>query len=248
MPITSLAYVTGAFGAKFLLGERLSPTRWAGVCLICLGVALAWVDHMPAMPDAAVARGVALQLLLRSGLREVVFACAAASLGFYIFGAWAAWRFFRRRAGRPGADGTVSGMVSSSPGDDFAPPVSILKPVRGLDRNAYENYASFCRQDYPEFEILFAASDESDAAVPVIRQLMRDFPDRREKPKRRIRLLLGVERAGANDKVAKLCRLADEADHAFLVITDSDVRVAPGYLRGVITPFTDARVGAVTAL
>jgi len=84
--------------------------------------------------------------------------------------------------------------------------------------------------------------------VPVIRQLMRDFPDRREKPKRRIRLLLGVERTGANDKVAKLCRLAQEADHVFLVITDSDVRVAPGYLRGVIAPFIDARVGAVTAL
>jgi len=111
VPITSLAYVTGAFGAKFLLGERLSPTRWAGVCLICLGVALAWVDHMPAMPDAAVARGMALQLLLRSGLREVVFAGAAASLGFYVFNAWVAWRFFSPTCRPPGANGTASGTV-----------------------------------------------------------------------------------------------------------------------------------------
>jgi ceramide glucosyltransferase len=130
----------------------------------------------------------------------------------------------------------------------LTPAVSILKPVRGLDRNAYENFASFCRQDYPEFEIVFAATDEGDPAVSVIRRLMRDFPDSAENPKRTIRLLAGVERAGANDKVAKLCRMAREAQHEFLVITDSDVRVASGYLRGVMAAFADARVGAVTAL
>jgi ceramide glucosyltransferase len=243
VPTTSLSYVLGAFGAKFLLGERLSPTRWAGVVLICLGVALAWVDHMPEIPQATVAHGLALQVLLRTGLRDAVFAGAVASLGFYVFGAWAAWRFFgaaKHAAERNGE--------SATPARAFTPPVSILKPVRGLDRNAYENFASFCRQDYPEFEILFAATDEADPAVSVIRRLMRDFPECVENPKRTIRLLVGVERAGANDKVAKLCRMAREARHEFLVITDSDVRVAPGYLRGVMAPFADARVGAVTAL
>src|SRR5436305_453871 len=53
VPATSLAYVTGALGAKFLLGEHLNATRWAGVLFICFGVALAWVDHLPAVGDTS---------------------------------------------------------------------------------------------------------------------------------------------------------------------------------------------------
>ena len=221
VPATSLAYVAGAFGAKFLLGEHLNATRWAGVVFICLGVGLAWVDHVPAVPDASV-----LHLLAR----DSVFTFAAASLLFYLFGAWAAWRFFAGARRAPARVGT------------FAPPVSILKPVRGLDRGAYENFASFCRQDYPEYEIQFAVSEEDDPAVRVIRQLIHDF----EKPS--IRLLIGVEKQGANDKVAKLCRLVHEARHDLLVISDSDVLVAPDYLRGVAELLADPQVGAVTAL
>ena len=224
MPVTSLGYIAGPLGAKFLLRERLSVTRWAGIALIFLGVALAWADQ-------------ASRILNRTALREVgrdaVFVLAVAPLAFYVLGAWAAVRFFgRSRRTAPPAGATTA----------FAPPVSILKPIRGLDRGAYENFASFCTQDYPEYEILFAATDESDPAVPVIRQLMRDFPQRP------IRLLFGVERKGANDKVAKLCRLVAEARYSLLVITDSDVRVAPDYLRDVAALFTDPRVGAVTAL
>jgi ceramide glucosyltransferase len=221
MPVTSLGYIAGPLGAKFLLRERLSVTRWAGIVLIFVGVALAWADQASRILSAAA---------LREAGRDAVFLLAVVPLAFYVFGAWAAVRFF----GRP--------KRTAPPAADFAPPVSILKPVRGLDRGAYENFASFCQQDYPEYEILFAATDESDPAVPVIRQLMRDFPQRP------IRLLLGVERKGANDKVAKLCRLVREARHSLLVITDSDVRVAPDYLRDVAALFADPRVGAVTAL
>jgi len=220
MPATSLCYIVGALGAKFLLREKLNFTRWAGIGLIFVGVGLSWSDKAPTMGPLTV--GVAV--------RGTIYLLALVPLALYALGAWAAWQFFRGRTA------ATAQRVS------FAPAVSILKPVRGLDRGAYENFASFCRQDYPEFEIVFAATDEDDPALPVIRQLMRDFPERP------IRLLIGTERKGANDKVAKLCRLVKEARHSLVVITDSDVRVAPGYLRSVAALFADPNVGGVTAL
>jgi len=122
---------------------------------------------------------------------------------------------------------------------DFTPPVSCLKPIRGLDVEAYENYASFCRQEYPDYEILFCV-DEDDPAVPVLKKLVADFPERR------IRLLYGSGRDAINDKVARLVRLVSEAQYDMLVITDGDVRVRPDYLRSVVGPFRDPKVGAAT--
>jgi ceramide glucosyltransferase len=164
-------------------------------------------------------------------VREIVFVAALAPLAFYLFGAGAAWGFFRQ----PHAQ-------AAKHENDFTPPVSILKPLHGLDRGAYENFASFCRQEYSEYEILFAVSDENDPAVPVVRRLISDFP------RVPIRLLVNQDRKGTNDKVAKLCLLAQEARYPLLIITDSDVRVAPGYLQKVTAIFSDPRVGAVTAL
>ena len=120
--------------------------------------------------------------------------------------------------------------------------MSILKPIYGLDRETYENYASFCRQDYPEFEILFCVSDDRDPAVPVIQKIIADFPERP------IRLLVGSEQLGASDKVNKLCRMVREARHEIVIVTDSDVRVDPGFLRAIAGAFRDAEVGGVTCL
>ena len=224
IPATSLAYVAGAFGAKLFLGEKLNGTRWAGIFLICLGVGMAWVDDLPASlhyPSAAVA------------IRWTILAFALGPLFYYLIGIYSAWRFFRvahRAAGSP----TLA--------DKDAVPVSVLKPVRGLDPGAYENFASFCCQDYPEFEILFAVNHADDPAVPVIQKLIADFPARS------IRLIVISERLGANTKVSNLCRLVREARHDLLAITDSDVRVEPGYLRSVAAIFRDPSVGGVTAL
>ncbi len=157
-----------------------------------------------------------------------VLGFAAIPFIYYGIALYSSWRFFHVARQR------------SAPGAGFAPPVSILKPVRGLDPEAYENFASFCRQDYPEYEILFCVGESGDPGLPVIERLIRDFPERR------IRVLFGPGRIAANDKVAKLVRLVHEAQHEVVVINDSDVRVEPDYLRTLVAPLADASVGAVT--
>jgi ceramide glucosyltransferase len=149
---------------------------------------------------------------------------------YYLIALYSAWRFFRRSGKQNPANAS------------FTPPVSNLKPVRGLDPEAYENFASFCRQDYPDYELVFCVGELDDPVVPVIERLKRDFPERR------IRVLFGSDRSGSNDKAAKLARLVDEAEHEVLVISDSDVRVRPDYLRKVVAPLADPHVGAVTCL
>jgi len=125
-------------------------------------------------------------------------------------------------------------------GHAFHPPISNLKPVRGLDPGAYENFASFCRQDYPEYEILFCVGSTDDPVYPVLQQLQQDFPERQ------IRIIIGSGRDGTNDKVAKLQRLTDEARYDHLVISDSDVRADADYLQQVIAPLANPKVGATT--
>ena len=131
-------------------------------------------------------------------------------------------------------------LVEAEEKSGFEPPVSILKPVRGLDPGSYENFASFCRQDYPDYEILFCVGDTNDPAFPLLEQVVREFPERQ------IRILIGSGREAANDKVAKLVRLVDEASHEYLVISDSDVRVQSNYLRKTIAPLANPKIGAAT--
>jgi len=160
-------------------------------------------------------------------LRWAILAITVLPFVYYLAATLCAWEFFRRHC-----------EVTA----DFSPPVSVLKPLRGLEHEAYENLASFCRQDYPEYEIVFAVGDGRDPAIPIIEKLISDFPS---VP---MRLLAGSGTPGSNNKVAKLCRLEREARHELLVVSDSDIRVKPDYLRRVVSPFRDPSVGAVTCL
>ena len=161
-------------------------------------------------------------------IRQVALAVAAIPFIYYLIALYSSWQYFRSTAHR------------IAPNRNFTPPVSNLKPVRGLDPDAYENFASFCRQDYPDYEILFCVGDKDDPVFPVLQQLMRDFPERQ------IRILFGSGAKGTNDKVVKLALMAGEAQHEVVVMSDSDVRVEPNYLSTVVAPLADPNVGAVT--
>lgn len=161
-------------------------------------------------------------------IRDGVLFAATIPFLYYLAALGAAARFSRRRY--------------SILAQKFCPPISILKPVRGLDRESYENYASFCRQEYPTFEILFCVGERCDPAVPVIEKIIADFPERT------IRLLIGSQALGISDKVNKLCRLVREAQHEIILISDSDVRVDPKFLHVIGKCFRDPQVGGVTCL
>jgi ceramide glucosyltransferase len=160
---------------------------------------------------------------VHAALRDAVLLVALAPLAYYVFSSIAAWRFFSRERARKLPD--------------FTPPISILKAVRGVDFATFENYASFCRQNYPQYEILFALNDAQDAAAPVVRRLMQEFPACD------IRLLTDAQHIGQNRKVNKLARMAQEARYEILALSDGDVRVGPNYLREIAAPFATESEG-----
>jgi ceramide glucosyltransferase len=121
----------------------------------------------------------------------------------------------------------------------FSPPVSILKPTKGLDPQAFQNFASFCHQEYPCFELLFGVSDPQDPAISVVERLEEEYPDCS------IRLVMG-QTFGTNRKASLLHHLAKEARHDVLVISDSDMRVTSDYLTRVVAPLADEQIGVVT--
>lgn len=158
--------------------------------------------------------------------RWAILLLALAPLGYYITAIIAAIRFFRRE------------RAKQLPA--FTPPVSLLKPVRGVDFGTYENFASFCVQDYPEYETLFCVNEMSDAAVPIIQRVMKGFPGRR------IRILSNAPQIGANRKINNLALLAREAKYEILLQTDGDVRVGPNYIRELVAPFADPAGGVAS--
>jgi ceramide glucosyltransferase len=130
----------------------------------------------------------------------------------------------------------------------FAPPVSVLKSLKGLDPGMMEAFRSHCRQTYAgDFELLFGVSSMEDPAVAAVHQLQAEFPDRA------ILLIECPEQLGTNGKVSTLVQLARLARHEFLLINDSDITVSPRYLERVMACFAleapgRPRVGLVTAL
>lgn len=152
---------------------------------------------------------------------------ALCGLGYLVLSFYGALRFLRATQPPPGI---------------FQPAVSILKPLRGTDREMYDGFRSHCLQDYPEYEIIFGVNDPDDPAVADVERLQAEFPERK------IKLVICPAILGANGKVSNLAQMLPEAAYDHVLVNDSDIRVEPDYLRRVMAHFNEPTVGMVTTL
>jgi ceramide glucosyltransferase len=132
-------------------------------------------------------------------------------------------------------------QLTSIPDDTHLPRVSVLKPVHGLEARLEENIESFFRQDYPDYEILFAADEADDPALDVVREVCARYPHIRSR-------VLVTGAPWPNPVVHAFHCMAEVAAHEILVTTDSDVEVDPRYLREIVPSMLDPEVGLVTCV
>lgn len=167
------------------------------------------------------------KMLLSLGLLGMM-----ASTVYSVMVAAGVWRFVRARRLRRA--GEFAG--------EFCPPVSLLKPLHGAEPNLEAHIESFFRQDYPAYEILFCARQSQDAGLQIAQRVAARYPGVAA------RFFTTGEPKYINAKVASLERMAEAASHSILIVSDSDVRVTADYLRRVVAPFAEPKVGLVTCL
>jgi ceramide glucosyltransferase len=159
-------------------------------------------------------------------LEIILLVLIAGSIAFYLACLFFTHRFFSPSLPLPLPPSPLS-------------PVSILLSVRGLDAGAWENWTSFCIQEYPEYEVLFGVTEPDDACVPVLKRVVEAYPDR-------ARLFVGLEPKGINLKDSNLSYLLEKTRYELLIFTDSDIRVEPDYIRRVTDPLANTQVGMIT--
>jgi ceramide glucosyltransferase len=134
------------------------------------------------------------------------------------------------------------GRRQQTTGGAFTPPVTIFKPLKGLDEELEDNLRSFFLLDYPVYQLLFGVADENDPAIEVVRKLLAEFPGHDA------RLVVGCPAFGLNPKVENLASMDRFRKHDVILISDSNVRVRPGYLRETTCYLAEPGVGLVTNL
>ena len=172
-------------------------------------------------------------LTIRTAIEFVAAIGTAGSLVFYFLSALGLasfLRYRRRQIERPTLP--ISSLL----------PISILKPLKGIDPEIWESFCSHCEQDYPEFQLIFGVSDPADPAIEVVCKLQAKYPNLA------IELIVCDRILGTNIKVSNLAQMLRAARYEILLVNDSDIRVPPDYLRKVIAPLADSSVGLVTCL
>src|SRR5512139_1346693 len=127
-----------------------------------------------------------------------------------------------RRAVRPDRAGAPDRMP-----DAVLPPLSVLKPLKGIDDNLFDNLSSFCTQDYPAYEIILSLQDRNDPAARIARAV------KERHPHRSITILFERCNRGLNPKVNNLIPAYRASRYDTVLISDSNVQVGPDYLRNV---------------
>src|SRR6185369_576698 len=166
--------------------------------------------------------------MIMSILRTAAALATLSGIAYYLLCLWSTRWFFLKRA--------------SARDDGFQPAVSILKPLCGADPNSYDSLRSHCVQEYREFEIIFGVSDPEDVVIPIVRRLMEEFPQHK------MQLVICPKLLGSNYKVSNLIQMFPHATHDYVLVNDSDIHVAPQYLRDVMAEFQDDGVGMVTCV
>lgn len=169
---------------------------------------------------------------LALAVESVTTLLAIAGMAYFLAAIFAAGRYLRERR---------------KPHPEFAPGVSILKSLKGLDPAMLEAFRTHCRQSYTgPYELLFGVAEPADPAVAAVEQLQQEFPEHA------IRLLICPEKLGTNGKVSTLAQMEREARYDYLLVNDSDIAVSPRYLERVMACFAPLegkpQVGLVTAL
>ena len=166
--------------------------------------------------------------MIHLALELVLALLTVCGLAFYLMALWSA-HLFRR-------------MTRTGPSCAFSPPVSILKPLKGMDDETYAALRSHCIQEYGPYEIIFGVNDASDPAVALVQRLASEFPHTD------IRLVVCSEVFGANRKASNLIHMLRETKYQYLLVNDGDIKVSPHYLRSVMSHFDNPKAGMVTCL
>jgi ceramide glucosyltransferase len=198
------------------------------ICFLCVAgptwTLLSWVDKSPAR------RGRCMEVFFGTAAEWAAVICNAAAIFGCLYALAAAWL----------ARGFVRSRIA--PAKSF-PPVTILKPLHGIEHGLYANLARFCVQDYSgPVQIIFGVDDPADPAIAVVRSLITDFPDRD------LELLVSTHLHGTNRKVSNLINMESKARYDVLVLSDSDIIVDPDYLENVTAALDEPGVGLVTCL
>jgi ceramide glucosyltransferase len=172
-------------------------------------------------------------LTARVLLEAVAAVGTAGSLFFYFLSALSLASFLRDQRTK---------LRKAPLSESQLPPVSILKPLKGVDPEIWESFCSHCEQEYPQFQLIFGVSDPGDPAIEAVHKLQAKYLNLP------IELMVCDRVLGTNIKVSNLVQMLPAARHELLLVNDSDIRVPADYLRQVIAPLADDSVGLVTCL